>query len=48
MSLNELTPELKQTIPPTDTRLRRDLACHENGDLGENFERFDKLIILFK
>ncbi|KAL9245526.1 hypothetical protein vseg_019169 [Gypsophila vaccaria] len=32
ITLNELTPELKETLPPTDSRLRPDQRCLENGE----------------
>ncbi|XP_052190349.1 oxysterol-binding protein-related protein 1C-like [Diospyros lotus] len=31
LTLNELTPELKEKLPPTDSRLRPDQRCLENG-----------------
>nr|KYP40759.1 Oxysterol-binding protein 1 [Cajanus cajan] len=31
MTLNELTPGLKEKLPPTDSRLRPDQRCLENG-----------------
>lgn len=31
MTLNELTPGLKERLPPTDSRLRPDQRCLENG-----------------
>lgn len=32
MTLNELTPGLKEILPPTDSRLRPDQRCLENGE----------------
>ncbi|XP_047340957.1 oxysterol-binding protein-related protein 1C-like isoform X2 [Impatiens glandulifera] len=32
MTLNELTPGLKEKLPPTDSRLRPDQRCLENGE----------------
>ncbi|CAA2986500.1 oxysterol-binding protein-related protein 1C-like [Olea europaea var. sylvestris] len=32
ITLNELTPELKEMLPPTDSRLRPDQRCLENGE----------------
>ncbi|XP_071710667.1 oxysterol-binding protein-related protein 1C-like isoform X2 [Rutidosis leptorrhynchoides] len=32
ITLNELTPELKEKLPPTDSRLRPDQRCLENGE----------------
>lgn len=36
LSVNELTPEMEQTLPPTDTRFRKDIRCLEDGDIGKN------------
>jgi len=33
MTLNELDPQLKKTLPPTDCRLRPDIRLYEEGDL---------------
>ncbi|KAH9713097.1 PH domain-containing protein [Citrus sinensis] len=32
ITLNELSPELKEKLPPTDSRLRPDQRCLENGE----------------
>ncbi|CAL5417350.1 unnamed protein product [Camellia sinensis] len=32
ITLNELTPRLKEKLPPTDSRLRPDQRCLENGE----------------
>ncbi|KAL8250798.1 hypothetical protein R6Q59_034491 [Mikania micrantha] len=32
ITLNELTPDLKEKLPPTDSRLRPDQRCLENGE----------------
>ncbi|CAD5185865.1 unnamed protein product [Musa acuminata subsp. malaccensis] len=32
MTINELTPGLKEKLPPTDSRLRPDQRCLENGE----------------
>ncbi|KAL1364624.1 hypothetical protein HN51_012774 [Arachis hypogaea] len=32
ITLNEITPELKEKLPPTDSRLRPDQRCLENGE----------------
>ncbi|CAL9100603.1 unnamed protein product [Musa textilis] len=32
MTMNELTPGLKEKLPPTDSRLRPDQRCLENGE----------------
>ncbi|KAJ3672929.1 hypothetical protein LUZ60_006303 [Juncus effusus] len=32
ITLNELTPNLKEKLPPTDSRLRPDQRCLENGE----------------
>ncbi|XP_047319926.1 oxysterol-binding protein-related protein 1C-like [Impatiens glandulifera] len=32
MTLNEITPGLKEKLPPTDSRLRPDQRCLENGE----------------
>ena len=33
MMLNELNPDQTSRLPPTDSRLRPDIRCLENGDL---------------
>ncbi|TVU48696.1 hypothetical protein EJB05_08341, partial [Eragrostis curvula] len=35
ITLNELTPELKEKLPPTDSRLRPDQRHLENGEYGK-------------
>ncbi|GJN09387.1 hypothetical protein PR202_ga27390 [Eleusine coracana subsp. coracana] len=35
ITLNELTPELKEKLPPTDSRLRPDQRDLENGEYGK-------------
>lgn len=35
ITLNELTPELKERLPPTDSRLRPDQRHVENGEYGK-------------
>lgn len=32
ITLNELTPDIKEKLPPTDSRLRPDQRCLENGE----------------
>ena len=35
LELNELTPELKAKLPPTDDRLRPDMRLFEHGSFNE-------------
>ncbi|XP_027013318.2 oxysterol-binding protein-related protein 6-like [Tachysurus fulvidraco] len=41
--LNELTPELKAVLPPTDTRFRPDQRLLENGKVAEADKRKDEV-----
>lgn len=34
MMLNQLTDNIKDTLPPTDSRLRPDIRLLEEGDIG--------------
>ncbi|MFT7796350.1 oxysterol-binding protein-related protein 7 [Arapaima gigas] len=43
MELNELTPELKALLPPTDTRLRPDQRMLEEGKVNEADKRKDEV-----
>lgn len=37
MTLNEMTAEDVNTLPPTDTRRRPDVTCQENGNIGKHY-----------
>ncbi|KPP77729.1 oxysterol-binding protein-related protein 6-like, partial [Scleropages formosus] len=43
MELNELTPELRPLLPPTDTRLRPDQRMLEEGKVSEADKRKDEV-----
>ncbi|XP_055031901.2 oxysterol-binding protein-related protein 7 isoform X2 [Misgurnus anguillicaudatus] len=43
MEMNELTPELKPLLPPTDTRLRPDQRLLEEGKVDETDKKKDEL-----
>ena len=35
MQLNEMSGEMKELIPKTDSRLRPDIRAMESGDIGD-------------
>ena len=39
MMLNETTDSIRDSIPPTDCRLRPDLRKLEEGDIGESLQK---------
>jgi hypothetical protein len=43
MCLNEMKPEYKDVIAPTDTRFRMDIRCLELGDLDNSTKHKERL-----
>lgn len=43
VELNEITPDIKDRLPPTDSRLRPDQSTFEHGDADEAEELKGKL-----
>lgn len=43
LQLNIITDKLKEKLPPTDSRLRTDLRCWENGELQKASSEKERL-----